>query len=520
MLYNFLLLILSIITRFFGLGWGDGFYFHPDENNMAWAIERLAWPKLDPNFFAYGQFPLYLTYFSLPKPISFDQAVWGLRFWSALFSTVMIVIGYHLARLVFVSRFWARVYSLLLIFTPGLIQTAHFGTTESILTFVGVALTLLSLKYFKNGKRRVLILASLVSSIGLASKLNAGLFFLPLIIAIFSHKNKFRNFFLWASLSLVISFIFSPYYLLEFKEVLRIFKYESSIAGGFTPIFYTRQFINTSPFWFQLKRIFPWVLGLPMFCLLIISLSVFGLHVTGYLFEKEGLSSRPKWRDLFFKNRYITVCLLLAGFLPWFVFNSLLFVKWTRFMVPVLPFLVLFIVWGLKKLKIKSLKYLLIFLLVLPGVLYMKIYLQPDVRIQAMEWINNNLPQDSVILYEGGNVIDLPGLDRGKFETLSLDFYHLDENKQEQAKLEKYLKQADYYLMPSRRLFANHIRLPESYSYSASFYHKVFVSDKFELLKKFTPFGPLGQFMLGTDLVSEETWTVFDHPTIRLFEIN
>jgi len=64
MFFEYFLLFLLLLTRLVRLNWGGDLFFHPDENNMAWAVERLAWPNLHPHFFAYGQFPLYLTYFS------------------------------------------------------------------------------------------------------------------------------------------------------------------------------------------------------------------------------------------------------------------------------------------------------------------------------------------------------------------------------------------------------------------------------------------------------------------------
>ena len=146
MFFNLLLILSLLITRFWGLNWGNGFYFHPDENNMAWGIENLAWPKMNPDFFAYGQFPLYLVYFTYQiarlilsgtffHKVPFPTAVILLRFWSATFSSLSVLLGYFLAREIFKRDEWAKIYALFLVFVPGLIQLAHFGTTESILTF-------------------------------------------------------------------------------------------------------------------------------------------------------------------------------------------------------------------------------------------------------------------------------------------------------------------------------------------------------------------------------------------------
>src|SRR3989344_623977 len=70
-----LIVLLLIYTRIIGLDWGLPYAMHPDERNMTNAIQQLHcnWQSLfsnrfsvkecmNPNFFAYGQFPLYVGY--------------------------------------------------------------------------------------------------------------------------------------------------------------------------------------------------------------------------------------------------------------------------------------------------------------------------------------------------------------------------------------------------------------------------------------------------------------------------
>ena len=69
------LFLLLFYTRFINIGWGLPYPMHPDERNMANAIQTLnckfsifnfQFSNLrecfNPHFFAYGQFPLYLGY--------------------------------------------------------------------------------------------------------------------------------------------------------------------------------------------------------------------------------------------------------------------------------------------------------------------------------------------------------------------------------------------------------------------------------------------------------------------------
>lgn len=507
MFFNWLLFFLLIITRFWGLAWGRGFFFHPDENNMAWAVERLSWPELNPQFFAYGHFPLYLVYFSHQilkgGQAGFSSAIYWLRFWSAVFSSLTVVVGWFLGKEIFNGRKWPEIFSLLLIFAPGLIQMAHFGTTESILAFVGLGLVYFSIKLVKRGKENSLLILSLISAIGLATKVSALLFLPAPLGAILGTKKRIRNLILWGGLTLILTIVFSPYNFLNFKEFFRIVKYESDLARGIIPVFYTRQFIETKGFIFQLGKILPWVLGLPAFVLAIIG-SVF--------FLEKGIRKRKilKKEALF----------LILGFFPWLWFNGFLFVKWVRFMTPILPFFILIAVWFLKKLekKIRFVFLPLLFFSLAPGFLFMKVYFSPDIRIQASQWLVKNLPPKSMILSEAGNVASLP-FKNHDFQVVDFDFYQLDENIDLEKELLELVGQADYILLPSRRVFANHSS--SQFPKTAWFYNQLFSGNLgFYQEKEFKVFNSGEELLLGSDLTSEESWTVFDHPTIRLFKKN
>lgn len=518
MFFNILLVLLTILTRFYGLKWGNGFFFHPDENNMAWAIERLSWNNLDPKFFAYGQFPLYLVYFTyqfllfglkgIVGGVPFGLAVYLLRFYSAIFSVLTVVVGYFLAKEVFGEKRQGQVYALLLIFTPGLIQMAHFGTTESILTFVALSTAYFSIKLLKTKCFKFILLLSLVCSIGFATKASAAIFFiapaLTIIIGFFRKQHALlKAFFSWFFLTILLTVFLSPYSFIKHRDFLGTLKYESEVALGIVSAFYTRQFVNTKPFLFQLTKIFPWTLGLPVFILFLLSF----LYFLALWFRR--------------KIKLLVICyLLLATCVPWFLFNGFLFTKWVRFVSPLFPFLTLPIVYLLKIMekKMGRLIYCLILVCSLPGTIFMKVYFSNDIRLQATEWINNNFSEESIILSESGNVVDLPIGSRRNFEMTSFDFYTLDEETAKKEQLEVLIDEADYVLIPSRRVFANQGRLSSKFPYTFEYYQKLFLGSLgFIPLKEFKVFNNFEELLLGSDLTSEESWTVFDHPTIRIF---
>src|SRR5260370_5942229 len=68
----FALALLGLALRLYGLNWDQGNSFHPDERQIMFHVTVLSWPHslaqfldpvnspLNPHFFAYGSFPLYL----------------------------------------------------------------------------------------------------------------------------------------------------------------------------------------------------------------------------------------------------------------------------------------------------------------------------------------------------------------------------------------------------------------------------------------------------------------------------
>jgi len=536
----FLILCLAGTTRFIKLDWGNGFFFHPDENNMAWAVERMSLESLNPEFFAYGQLPLFLTFFSYQivhlgnkfAPVPFSQAILLLRFWSAVFSVAAIVVGYLLAKFLFKKEKHALIFALLLVFTPGLIQAAHFGTTESILTFIALSLAYLSLRIFERGLRgKNIFLVSLIGGMGLATKVNAFLFLLPVFLVFFFCYRKEKSKKKWLAKGLLMMvlmalffFLFSPFHFINWQEALSTTKYESAVAMGKTSIFYTRQFVNTKPIFFQAIKIFPWTLGLPIFIILLVGFVTFVSGIVKKIVKLNfsKFKIQPSW------------IIFHSAWLPWFLFNSFLFVKWVRFMVPILPFLVLGAVWFIKILEEKYWHKrfssdLICFYLFLsfiavscvPGLIFLKIYLFSDIRLEASEWMNENLSHESLVLSEGGNIVNLPIGRKGELRIINFDFYNLDQEREKQTELKNWIREADYILLPSRRVFAGYVNrggLKEGLPETVGFYQALFSGELgFRPLKEFKVFSDWEEMVVGSDLTSGETWTVFDHPTIRVF---
>lgn len=525
------ILLLGGFLRFYKLNWGEGYFFHPDEYHIAIAVNRLNFPEnLNPELFSYGSFSIYLIYFSklILQSINTGSSVISPiligRFYSAFFSTITILLVFLLSKQIFSKKKFALLSSFITAISPGLIQQAHFATPESILTFWLFLTLTFCLKSLGSGKIRNFILSALTLGAGAATKIVAATFFPILVLMPFFKNNnysiksifkKFISVIILLSTTLLVFFALFPYSLLDKNGFLHSMKYETAVAQGKLAVFYTRQFIGTSPFVFQLKNVFPYVLGPAVFLLGAIGLVLAITYMITTLIRKKSADK-------------IMVIILIA-FFAYLIPNIVLFVKWTRFMAPILPFFALFAVYAIylidrkrgifSKFVVPTLIVVLITTSTIWGLMFFSIYKKPDVRISSTKWINQNISQNSNILTEEGNTLEVP-LTSG-YNKRVFNFYNLDQSM-EKDNLSQLLLTTDYFIVQSRRVFVNHQRLSKDFPEVSNFYNKLFSQELgFEKVKEFTSFpvlsiGPL-KFEIDDEL-AEETWSVFDHPVIRIFK--
>ncbi len=585
---------LLVYSRFVNLGWGLPFPMHPDERNMAIAVQSLNCnlsnlqtfkPSncLNPHFFAYGQFPLYVSYIGIDiyhfiinavgQPIGFIEATMALRTISAIAAVLTVFIMLMIVRLFLhhnEDRRYYRPYTLLslliIIFSPALIQFAHFGTTESLLMFFYSAILYVSLLFLKGRLkiRHFVIAISVCAGLALGTKVSSAVFILTPLVAILFRKKKTKPLnipIIMTALFFGAGFIFlisSPQNFISFNEFVSSISYESNVATGMAKVFYSRQFNYALPVLFQFKDMFPYAVGMPVLI----------LFVFGFAFLP--------WKKP-------DIDLLRFAWGSYFVSQAFLYTKWTRFMAPTFPLIViiavLFLVkmhdwvvhlmyrmrskfgtknakWQFKTQKdqicIKFFVFLLLTLVsIIPGVAYISVYQNQDVRLQASAWIYTHIPAGSMILSETANVVDLPlpqlqssAIAYPVYNVVSFNFYDLDRSPELQSQLAYDLKFADYIIVPSRRIFANHTceqegRVP-SFDFEALISRKcTTVQSEYPLLSKYyrslfngsLGFKKVAEFtsypkltVLGNTLIqfpdeqAEETWTVFDHPVIRIYQ--
>lgn len=460
----FLLVFLVIVTRLFGLNWGDGYYFHPDENNMATALSQLSSDNLNPHFFAYGQFPLYLGYFTLDAlgiTNNFQNSIYVLRIYSALFSIVSLYFFYK------IYPYFS--FILLLTFTPGLIQIAHFGTTESLLVLTFAINLYLAKLIIIKPTYKLFILAAICTGIAIATKISGAIFVIPILLSAIISRSWL--FVLYGIISIALALVLSPYNYLSLGDFLSSMKYETEVATGVLPVFYTTQFQYSSPYIFQITKIFPYTNGWPIFLFALLSI--------------------PLIKNI--KNRKYLVVISISC-LIYFLYFGQLYVKWTRFMSPLF-----FVLPLLATLTLRRFPKLLLFAII-PGVMFFIHYFFLDTRLLSSQYLISNLPKNTTILSESGNVIGLP-LSPNNFKIIDNDFYNYNPDL-----LAKKLYTSQYIIVPSRRVFKN---------YNLKYHKSLFSGELgYQEIKTIAPFS---DFFLNQEN-AEETWSVFDRPTIRIYK--
>ena len=551
-----LLTLIGAFLHFYNINWGAPFYFHPDERNIASAVSQLHFPHhMNPQFFAYGSLPIYLIYFTAyatnyvlslltpgPNPLdpTFSQAILVSRVYSALFATLLIPLLFSLGKKLknentgLLAAFFATA-------SVGFIQFAHFGTFEMWLTFFSTLLFWSCLHLLKEKKFEYVLLLSLFFGILISIKISSlALLPIPLfVLLIFSFQNtqknlttrsirfsdflKFKNAKLLSFLNFLRNtclFIFiatatfiitNPFVLVDTKDFQSSMNYESGVALGTEKVFYTGNFINTIPGIYQLLHVYPFLIN-PLMTILFLASYCYVCYIA-------------------IRKRNSSYQLLAAIFLILFISNAFLFVKWTRYMVPTLPFIFLSVGIALNALTLENkhlarlLNFEVIILLILNCLVafsYFKVaFVDVDSRVLAALFAQQTIPPNAQILSETSDLGALPFQEAfPHFDTFN--FYDLDDNPMNATEMQLHEKiaKAQYIILPSQRVVQSRLENPTKFPKGYVFY-KTLLDGRLGFKKIYeTPCDVFCTIVYLGDPVYwwEQTASVFDHPTVMIFK--
>ena len=504
--------------RFYNLNWDQGHFFHPDERNIAMAVSRIHFfDQLNPEFFAYGSFPIYLyraigdTLVIVTKNPNWTTE-WSYinligRGVSALFSTLTIFLVFLLGKKIWNERV-GLISAFLTAFTVSLIQTAHYGVTESMLIFWLILLALFSFKISEEPTIKNYLKIGLVLGLAASTKISAISFLIiPLTANILYHFKHLKYHFIFL-ISLLVAFLvfafFSPYVFLNHQKFLESMNYEIGVATGRLKVVYVLQFEKTFPYLFQLKNLI-WQAG---------PVAILGFIAFLFLIF------------LAIKKRDKHLLIFLSFPILYFAYIGSWYTKFIRYMVPLIPFIILSTAWFLVEIQKKwhllgrIILTLALFSSLLWSIAFFSIYTKESTRITASRWIYQNIPKESKILgehWDDGLPIDLSPNHPNQYKIKQLTIYEPDDFKKVEYFAQE-LSQADYIIINSRRLYGTLMNLPEKYPITSRYYELLFSGQLgYQKIAEFSSYPTLLGITINDD-ASEETFQVYDHPKVLIFQ--
>src|SRR5258706_3317948 len=539
------IILLGIVLRFYNLDWGSPFYFHPDERNIASAISQLSFQKqLNPNFFAYVTVPIYVIFFSgliinlfKKTSITFEQAIILSRLFSFILSVLLIPSVYVLAKKINPkSKFWAVFLTTVCV---GLVQFSHFGTFEMWLSFFSVWLLYFCTKILKELNISNMVIAGIITGILIGIKVSSivllALPVISIIISLHNHHTYFKSlnfnlriikvkilipnliyfinllkfFSLYFIVLVLIYILTNPFVFLDPASFRNSMTYESSVALGSLPVFYSGSFLNTIPILFQFIFVYPFLLN-PFLSVMFIP-SIIYISI----------------RSVQTKNKIYF--LLITFYILLFISQAFLFVKWTRYMIPTLPFMIIILGISIndflkiihQKIILKTVSIFIICICIIyPLFYFFSTYLNNYTTVTAATFANQNIPYNASILSETYDLGIIPfnqyfhHIDL--FNTYDLDTCDLTIKNN----LEYSLATHEYIILPSQRVIRSRVINRKNFPYGYLFYAKLF-NGKLGFTKIFqTPCSIICKAVYMGDPIFhvEETASVFDRPTVFIFK--
>jgi YYY domain-containing protein len=564
------ILLIAAAFRFIGLNWDDNLYLHPDERFLAQVVQDIQWPAglkgyfdsatspLNPfngkyTNYIYGTFPIFLTKFVGNLT---DQTIYGNvhipgRTLSALADLGSLLMAAWAARQLF-GKVTSLLTAALLAVTVLNIQGAHFFTTDSMSAFFAIAAFALILKAGKSGGYRWFALAGLAVGLAGASKpnllLTAGFLGLPLLEAIriggwdMILPRAFRPFnrqhldsgkpplILATGLAVVVAIlafrIGQPYAFLgpniwDFRLDPRWtsnLNYWRDVQSGEIDMPPSVQWADRSPYVFILGNLVRWGMG-P-------ALGLASFAGLGWMLVSMVRNRRwPSWWVL--------------GIVGWIGFHIALYggglIQVQRYLLPAYPFMVILAAWFLVRLVNRARRstwkrrwlhpgYLVPIVVIASTLFYAaaftnSIYLKPHTRIEASNWMYDNIPAGSVVTsehWDDGLPLRIPGRDQGMFTSTQLELYNAD-NEDKISTIVNQLDRADYIVTSSNRVYGSTAQMPDRYPMTIAYYDALFDGSLgFELIKVFEHPPELFGITLD-DEWAEESLTVYDHPKVMIF---
>jgi len=577
------LLAVAFSLRAYGLDWDQGFFFHPDERQILMVVGGLSWPKnlpllfssqspLNPHFFAYGSFPIYLLRL-VSSLVALWRAEWASitgfyllgRLLSVSFDAITVYATYLLAGKVYERRV-AVLAAALVTFTVLHIQLAHFYTVDTILTPLVLLAVSKAVDVARGRRLRDGAWLGILFGIALATKVSV----LPLAVVVLvawlvsawpvqpnqghmplklraAWRQVRRKVFLTFALALVCFVLLEPYALIDAYHFAQGVAQEVAMSQGWVDFPYTRQYAGSLPYLYQARQILLYAMGIPLGLFGLSGLLCLGLH----------LRQQPSGDEVVLASWPLLYALLQGA----------AYAKFIRYMLPLLPFLCIAgaIMWvrawdtvrtsTATSSRRQAARFALIVVLCVVllstmfyAISFLNVYRQTHPWIQASLWLCQHVREGSTIMVEyWDDPLPLRSAIEGGGCPKEYIFFTLDLHAPDtETKLEHLLngiEASDYIVLSSQRLYAPISRLATRYPLSSQYYQQLFAGRLgFELVAAPAVYPQLAGVILldnpraGLPLATppllttsrpqglvfdlgqaDESFTVYDHPQPLIF---
>ena len=560
----------------------------------------------NPRRFDYGSVPFYLLkavqllHSALPLDALHDLRVTG-RAISGLADTCTVALVYLLG-----SRIYGRREGLLaavLVATAVIhVQLSHFYATDILLALFSVATLCALLGVARTGSVRLSALAGVFVGLGMSTKISQAPIYLAFATAHLMYlfaathagpgsrsgepdesgtRERLRTAVTGLITGLAVSVatfaIAEPYAFLDWQRFMANVVEQSEMVQRIRDYVYTLQYVDTPAYWYQVQQLATWGLGWPLgiaawggllyaalrgmrlgaglvylaagwgapAAILLYSSSMGAIILASLIALAALLATLPLRSP---QSR--AGVLLLSWVVPYLLIVGAFEVKFLRYMIPVVPFLVLFgarmafALWDRLTPGRPALSLLLALGLAalvgatgFYGAAYASTYRQPHTAVRAAQWINSHAPEGAVLLKEHWEE-SLPNL--GRYEVRELPMYERDDRGKIERLAEE-LAGADYVVFYSNRLYGTIPRLPERYPLSGEYYRLLFSGGLgYELARVETGYPQLAGVAFVHDTLgrpglpytelpagaalpirlgfADESFSVYDHPVVLVLE--
>lgn len=508
-----ILIIVGGFLRLYNINWDQSHFLHPDErlyvNSSNIYLPKNLQEFFSPNsplnqkMFLYGPLPLYIykivNIYILPQ----TSFIITSRLVSSVFSILTIPLIFLISKQIFSTR-TSVLSAFIFTFSAGSIQHAHFNTTESILVFLLSCVVLFSLKLLVHEKYSIIITLSLLVGSSYATKITALLFTIIPLLSIFLtllKSRKIKKYILVTSIFIILTIFFcvalAPYQIIDFTNFQKNQAYmQSVILGKYKPPF-TIIYEQSIPYLHQILKVLPFIFGFISF-----PLSILGGFLLGYKLLKN-------------KKMNYKYLLILAFPILYFLISGIWYAKFARYYILLFPFLSVWAAYFLSKLK-NTFIIILLLLIATNGMLFMKVYLKENTRIQASKWIFENVDNGSKIAGEHwDDNLPLPLAENSNKQYTMSQLAVYDQDSQEKIlKLAEDLSQSDYFIISSRRVYYSILRNGNKYPLTNRFYKLLFEENLgYKLEKKIINY----PFYFSDDF-ADESFQSYDHPPVIIYK--